>query len=426
MEKLEIVSLDDMDWFEFQRFTAHLFEKLGFGNATEILRGNDAGRDVTLHSRSKGLTIIECKHHSKGSIGRPVVQKLHSALITANANRGFLVTTGRFSANAIEYARNLEPGIELVDLRVLNDMAKRAEIKFLKQGESTAVFHVLPPSKELIEFNMLNHVIGNAISHPSTPIQLATTEILNTKLVPTYMLKYSLNQTFSTTVGVVHRENIDDGRLLIDATDGSLIKPKLGQIVKEASMVEGNCLERYTKVYSDVFKIGYSTAKRKGVKHIQDYHTKTVGYYGGNNVHYTKRCRPNISSVFVKSFTQVYIPIIRLSFQILFNQKDFSICGNNTEIQIVSGIAGSCDFCGKEINKKSLLCNSCGNLVHSPKFRGHSYFCEECKKTICKECTYWTRKYVILKKKLCEDCGTQLQKKGKKIKKMIIEDLALI
>ena len=50
MEKLEIVSLDDMDWFEFQRFTAHLFEKLGFGNATEILKGNDAGRDVTLHS----------------------------------------------------------------------------------------------------------------------------------------------------------------------------------------------------------------------------------------------------------------------------------------------------------------------------------------------------------------------------------------
>ena len=88
-------------------------------------------------------------------------------------------------------------------------------------------------------------------------------------------------------------------------------------------------------------------------------------------------------------------------------------------IEIVSGTIGICEFCGKKFGEKKLLCNSCGNLVHGPKFRGHSYFCEECRKTICKECTHWTRKYLFFKKKLREDCGKIKQKEGKKVKKML-------
>jgi len=40
---LEVVSLDEMDWFEFQHFTAHLFQKLGFGKPEEIQKGADYG-----------------------------------------------------------------------------------------------------------------------------------------------------------------------------------------------------------------------------------------------------------------------------------------------------------------------------------------------------------------------------------------------
>ncbi len=76
---LEVISLDDMDWFEFEHFTAHLFQKLGFGKPEEIQKGSDCGRDVIIHSPSGDLIIIECKHHPKSTIGRPTVQKLHSA-----------------------------------------------------------------------------------------------------------------------------------------------------------------------------------------------------------------------------------------------------------------------------------------------------------------------------------------------------------
>jgi len=420
MVKHEQVSLDDMDWFEFQRFVAHLFEKLGFGKCESILKGNDFGRDVTLRSLNKGLTVIECKHHPKGSIGRPVVQKLHSAVITANGDRGYVVTTGRFSENATKYSKYLKPEIRLVDLRVLADMAKRAGIKLLKRGEKTAVFHVLPPSQRIIEEKMLYQFIGCVKSHPLTPIQLSSTEILTTKLIPAYLLEYSLHQNFRTSVGLVNSIHVNNGQLLIHAVDGSLIKPQLSRLVTRESMVDGNCLDKYTNVSSESFKIGYSTAKRKGLTHIQNYHTENVGYYGRNNVHYTKRCKPNVSNIFIKNFTQVYIPFLNINFKTLDKSRSFSMCGNQKSIEIIEGTIGLCEFCGNKFGEKRLLCNSCGSLVHGPKFfRGHSYFCEKCRKTICKECTYWTRKYLFFKRKLCEECADMLHKTGKKVKKMI-------
>jgi restriction system protein len=109
---LEVVSLDNMDWFEFEQFVALLFEKLGIGKAKEIRKGNDAGKDIILSS-PQGLIIVECKHHPKGSIGRPIVQKLHSAMITSKAKKGFLVTTGHFSENATKYVKSLRVNVEL-------------------------------------------------------------------------------------------------------------------------------------------------------------------------------------------------------------------------------------------------------------------------------------------------------------------------
>jgi HJR/Mrr/RecB family endonuclease len=88
---LEVVSLDEMDWFEFEQFVAHLFEQLGIGKAEEIRKGRDAGKDIILSS-PQGLIIVECKHHPKGSVGRPVVQKLHSAAITSSAREIFSCT----------------------------------------------------------------------------------------------------------------------------------------------------------------------------------------------------------------------------------------------------------------------------------------------------------------------------------------------
>jgi restriction endonuclease Mrr len=53
--------------------------------------------------------VVECKH--TGTVGRPVVQKLHSAIATFEFDgpkRGMVVTTGRFTNPAQEYAQCLQ------------------------------------------------------------------------------------------------------------------------------------------------------------------------------------------------------------------------------------------------------------------------------------------------------------------------------
>lgn len=237
-DSLESVSLDEMDGIEFQRFVAHLFERLGYGKAEKILMGRDAGRDVVIHSSDGDLIIIECKHHPKGTIGRPVVQKLHSAVIAAHAKKGFVVTTGHFSSAAIRYADDLKSLIELVDSSILYDMANRARIRVLKKGERTAIYHILPPSQELVEQKAIAHIIDGALSQPYMPYQLAKTTVIHTRFIPVYLLEYNLHEDFSTTVGVIHSVHINRGHILLSGQDGGFIDTRLAKMLTPSSMVE--------------------------------------------------------------------------------------------------------------------------------------------------------------------------------------------
>jgi restriction system protein len=406
-----------MDWFEFEQFVAHLFEQLGIGKAREIRKGRDAGKDIIIQS-PQGLVIVECKHHPKGSIGRPVVQKLHSAVVTANAVQGFVVTTGHFSEGATKYARDLDSRVELVDARILYDMANRAGIKLLKKGERTSVFHIIPPPHETLEKNLLWANFRNVASFPSKPNQLSRTNVLSTEFVPAYLLEYNLHQTFSTSVGVIHRIHVDKAHILLNGENGSTIPSTLERTVSQSYMVEDWQSLDKTNVRWGNFKIGFSTAKKIGTRRIKELNTCTVGYYGANNVHYTKKCVPNISSILVRSLTQVYIPILTISFQVLARQHELSLCGNPEVVEILGGVINTCEVCGSSLSEKRLLCNSCGKIVHRPRILfGHSYYCYECKKTICIECTYWFRKYYLFKKKICKDCAEKLANEGTPIKK---------
>jgi restriction system protein len=406
-----------MDGFEFQQFVAHLFEKLGLGKTLEIRQTSDAGRDIIMRSTNGRLIIIECKHQ-KGSVGRPVVQKLHSAVMTARAQKGVIVTTARFSNNAIKYANGLGSLIDLIDSRILYDMANKARIKLLKKGEKTTIYHVLPPAQELVEKKVTSHIIGNAISHPNTPSQLTKTRVIHTLYTPTYLIEYNLQDIFSTSVGRIHSVDVNKGRILIDGQDGGLIAPQLTSILKPMYMIENWYPKTAGNISSGKFTLDFSSTKKAGLKNIQQYHTQTVSYYGANNVLYTKTCVPRVSKIFIRSLTQVYIPIQSVSCEILTMHHGLSVSGNKNEVEILESKAGICEICYKELEYDRLLCNSCGRVVHAPRFRGHSYNCENCEKTICKECTYWTRKYLFFKKKLCSDCAEKLEDEGKSVNKL--------
>lgn len=124
--------LDDLSGFEFEDVIEDVFRNLGYENVRQAERTADEGRDILMEEVVDGTRraiVVECKH--TGTVGRPVVQKLHSAIATFGFDgpkRGMVVTTGRFTNPAIEYAQRLQRNddpypIELIDGEDLREIA---------------------------------------------------------------------------------------------------------------------------------------------------------------------------------------------------------------------------------------------------------------------------------------------------------------
>jgi len=95
--------------FEYQ--VSHMFAELGiFDNITVTQRSNDGGIDILMEGITPLGDIIKCGVECKDMdvVGRPIIQKLHSAIQMnikhSGVKYGYVVTSGRFTPDAIDYA----------------------------------------------------------------------------------------------------------------------------------------------------------------------------------------------------------------------------------------------------------------------------------------------------------------------------------
>lgn len=110
--------------YEFEAAIGRLYSKLGMTSFQTPLSG-DGGWDVELKDAEGNRFLVECKQFSADrTVGRPILQKLHSALVTEKAQGAICVTTGGFSKHAIEFAAGT--GIQLIDSFALGQMMGRA------------------------------------------------------------------------------------------------------------------------------------------------------------------------------------------------------------------------------------------------------------------------------------------------------------
>ncbi|WP_262495627.1 restriction endonuclease [Paenibacillus sp. B2(2019)] len=68
-------------------------------------RSGDGGKDIILRSDNE-VRLVECKRYTTTEVGRPDIQKFHSAMIDCNAVEGFYITTGQFTKQALECTEN--------------------------------------------------------------------------------------------------------------------------------------------------------------------------------------------------------------------------------------------------------------------------------------------------------------------------------
>lgn len=395
---------------------ANLFKKLGFVNVRVGPPTADGGIDISMEQKTDIGSIhftVECKHHPHSAIGRPIVQKLHSAVMhTPVLDKGIIVTSGRFSSKAIQYAE--EVGIELIDIEKLKELAKKVEMS-IDTEPSLLIENCFPISEktELVEklFSFLQSDLENFDK------DFLKVEEVDLTLFSSYLVDYYIDATFSTSVGVIHsihkKSSIfmlgDSGEALNPIIANSLL-PSRDNIseLNEEDIKEVKLLEKRE------FIKNYKEIKENTKELIRRIFTKKVSYYGANNVRYTKMCIPRKKDITLKDVKRVYLPI--LSFVLSILKSKYIVVGteNPHELNVLPSnliaverplhvrvYPDNCMICSKDMKHERYICTKCGIIVCDRC----SSRCKMCGKVICREHTISKRRLLILSDKYCLQCA---------------------
>ena len=316
--------LDDLSGFEFEDVMEDVFRTLGYENVRQAEKTADEGRDVIMEEVVDGTRraiVVECKH--TGTVGRPVVQKLHSAIATFDFDgpkRGMVVTTGRFTKPAQEYATRLQQNddpypIELLDGKDLREIADEIGLDLYNGRIEILCDETLRPydpaadvSAPVAEaFRDIENIDATTLSTPHSQVTFR----------PVVAITADADAIFETSVGVIHQIS-DRTQLVVHAERGH---PRVAD--KDVSTLVIENLHATVDLDTDRFKEAFDGVeegrfgqtqteyKEWAVERLQDHHTTTVTYTGDNNVTYNKTCEPNRSDISVQSIEAVYLPTVR-------------------------------------------------------------------------------------------------------------------
>lgn len=368
--------LDELSGFEFESLMVDVFRELGYENVRLAERSADMGRDVLMEEVVDGthrLVIVECKHTS--TVGRPVVQKLHSGISTYDYDgpkRGLIATTGRYTGPAKEYAGRLQENddkysIKLIDGRDLRDIADEVGLD-LKNGRIEILCdETLRPYEhpDSVYENVTQQFrdIENIDESGITPLETGVV------FRPVVDITTETNAVFETSVGVIHRIN-ERNRLVIHADRGetTLCDTHVSELVTNnfdttVELDEASYSDAFDSVETKQYGMTQTEYKEWSITQLKEYHTTTVTYTGDNNVTYNKTCTPNDSDITVQDIKPVYLPEIETTTELQEYSYPYEYyAAGPSRVTNKDGIhrCVHCETSGK--NKDYTYCDNCGSI----------------------------------------------------------------
>jgi restriction system protein len=125
-ELLEMVKKCTPDFFE--QLVVDLLVKMGYGGSRReagqaIGRAGDEGIDGIIKEDRLGLDIIYVQAKRwENVVGRPEIQKFAGALQGQRARKGIFITTAFYTRDALDYVKNIETKIILIDGAQLTEL----------------------------------------------------------------------------------------------------------------------------------------------------------------------------------------------------------------------------------------------------------------------------------------------------------------
>ncbi len=129
----------------FEKLVIDLLIQMGYGGSLKeagqiVGKVGDGGIDGIIKEDKLGLDVIYIQAKKwEASVGRPEIQKFAGALLGQKAKKGIFITTSWYTQEAIEYVKNIDSkivlidGIKLTELMIENNLgvsiSKKYEIK---------------------------------------------------------------------------------------------------------------------------------------------------------------------------------------------------------------------------------------------------------------------------------------------------------
>lgn len=395
-----VYQLEELSGFEFEDAVCRIFRRQGY-DAKVAERVADLGRDVVVET-DETTFVVECKlKRGGGTIGRPVVQKLHSATVSLDIEaEGIIVTTGSFSSPAMEHAREL-PDVRLWDHQRLVKEAEQVDIYFASRHKNTTrVFWPGDVPEDETNSKCWRQFVDNVDSAPATVDELLEVNSVDDEYIPALLLEYELDETFGTsTYPNLHRAT-ESGRI-VEPIDRERLKADIWNDISFSEQAPETVAGRPAESY---FGVDPSPAREELSRRVARRKSTSVTYTGKNNQTYTKDCQVEPDDVRVTS-RQVLLRYRQLT----VTSVDQTLTFEFAVAQHISPELADSDPVRLEDAKsiwdgdEGLLCNRCG-LIESTSTSSPAR-CKTCDKTLCSEHHWrWPRRAPMPWAPLCESC----------------------
>lgn len=399
-----VYDLDAIDGHEFEDAMAEVFRRMGYHTERGKL-SNDHGRDIILR-RAEQLVVVECKHQ-RSSVGRPVVQKLHSATITyPNATDGFILTTGYFAPSAIEYVAELNAKsntkIDLWDYQRLVLEARTVGVYLVASSHATSIFFWVPwrADSEIRALLQSRHLY-RIKSAPRTPIEAICISRIQPTIVPAVLVDYNVDKQFRTQVGTIYHAH-DRGCRILGVHETNIL-PEEERFWSQSSpklMLDSNLDGKQVPTYFGepagpmVQNIRNDTAQRL---------SRRVLYHGRNAQAYQKWCQVSPDDVDVQTKQVLYG---RWTVDLKAGPRRYEVhladdTARDPGIVTTKGFsAGNEGF----VLANGFLCNDCGLIVPLSGDQA-GLACATCGRTLCRVHAWkWPSPFFRQSPRLCSTC----------------------
>ena len=105
-----ILEIDRMDGFQFEKYLKVLFEKQGF-KVEKTKNRSDYGADLVMKNGSKKI-VVQAKRYTK-AVGIKAVQEVIGAVAYYQAQEAWVVTNSTYTKSAVDLAK--KSGVKLID-----------------------------------------------------------------------------------------------------------------------------------------------------------------------------------------------------------------------------------------------------------------------------------------------------------------------